>query len=144
MSDRQTFLASATVTVDAALHDIWAVWVDARAWVTWDDSLEKVDINGNFKQGNSLTLTTRWGQVVEATLASVTQGEEFTAELALPTGVVRRTHRMERAGALARVTHSVSAEIELSHQEDFTAKLWPALQETLGTSLINLAEIVGN
>lgn len=144
MSDRQTYVADATVTVDAALHDIWAVWVDARAWTTWDDSLEKVEIHGNFKEGNKLTLTPRSGHPLESTLVSVTQGEEFTSQVDLPFGVIRNSHRMERFGALAKITHAVTADIDPDHAEEFGAKVWPAMQDNLATSLINLVEIVGN
>ncbi|MPQ97191.1 polyketide cyclase [Modestobacter sp. I12A-02628] len=144
MPERQTFQADATVTVDAELHDIWAVWVDARAWTTWDDSLAAVDIDGNFKEGATLTLTPTSGDPVQATLVSVTQGEEFTDEVELPFGVVRTSHRMGRVGDLAQITHAVTAEVDTHHVADFATTVWPELRGGVAASLTNLAEIVGD
>jgi len=144
VSEREIFTAGATVTVDAARHDIWAMWVDVNAWTSWDEGVEKVELRGNFKEGNTFALTPRGGEPVEATIVSVTQGEEFVDEVRLPFGVIRTTHRMAPAGTRALVSHEVTAEIDAEAAPRFAGTIWPHLQAGLPTSLLNLADIVGD
>ncbi|CUU59342.1 Polyketide cyclase / dehydrase and lipid transport [Parafrankia irregularis] len=140
----QDFLASATVTVGANMHDIWAVWVDVNAWKSWDTGIESTKLHGNFKAGNTFTLTPAGGQPMEVTITSVTQGEEFSDETVLPFGTIRTSHRMEPLGGLVRLTHEVRAEIAEDAVEMFGVKIWPHLQSGLSTALNELAEIVAN
>lgn len=144
MPNMQKFIATATVTVDALAHDIWALWVDVNGWTTWDHGIEKIQLHGNFKEGNSFTLTPQGGDPLESTIVSVTQGEEFSDEAVLPFGSLRTYHRMEPIGPLVKVTHEVVAEINAQDAGFFGREIWPHLQSGLSVSLNNLVDIVGN
>ncbi len=143
MGERRTFLASATVTVDALVHDVWAVWVDVNGWSSWDSGLAASHRHGNFRVGEGFTLTPTGGEAVEAVLVSVTQGEEFTDEVALPAGTIRTAHRIAGSGPFVTITHEVRAEIDEDAAADFGAKAWPGLQAGLVTGLVDLADVVG-
>jgi hypothetical protein len=143
MSESRTFLAGATVTVDALVHDIWAVWVDVNGWPTWDDGLEKAQLHGNFKVGNGFTLKPEGADPVEATLVSVTQGEEFTDEVALPFGTIRTQHRLAELDELVAITHEIRAEIAGPQAGFFAEHIWPELQAGVSKALLSLADVVG-
>jgi hypothetical protein len=144
MSDTQKLTASATVTVNAKGYDVWAVWADVNAWKAWDDGIADIRLNGNFKEGNSFTLTPQGGEPVEVTLKTVTQGEEFSDETLLPPfGVLRGSHRIEQVGEdLVQVTHELVAEIKAHHLGVFVKAIWPDMQAGLASAVNNIADIV--
>jgi Polyketide cyclase / dehydrase and lipid transport len=144
MGDPQKFVASATVTVDAKMHDIWAVWVDVNGWKTWDAGIDSTQIEGNFKAGNSFLLKPQGGEPVTVTIKTVTQGEEFSDETVLPFGTIRTYHRMAKLGSLVSVTHEVEATIDPQSVGFFAKEIWPHMQTGLSESLNNLADIVAN
>jgi hypothetical protein len=144
MPDSQQFIASASVTVDALMHDIWALWADVNAWKSWDPGIESTRLNGNFKAGNSFTLKPQGADPMEVTIRTVTQGEEFSDETVLPFGSIRTYHRMEKVGRRVKLTHEVVATIEDDAVGFFAKEVWPHMQSGLSESLINVADIVGN
>ncbi|MFG2289517.1 SRPBCC family protein [Streptomyces sp. NPDC048595] len=144
MTETQRFVAQATVTVNALVHDIWAVWVDVNAWKTWDDGIDSTQLHGNFKAGNSYTLTPQGGPPLKVTLTSVTQGEEFSDETVLPFGTLVTHHRMEPLGSRIKVTHELVADIAGDSVPAFARDVWPHLQSGLSQSLVNLADLVGS
>jgi len=144
MSDTQKFVAAATVTVDALTHDIWAVWVDVNAWKNWNPGIDTVRMNGNFKQGTTISLTPSGGEQLEVVITEVAQGEYFTDETHLPFGVIRNHHRMEKVGDRVQITHEVVAEIGEEHVALFAKAIWPALQGDTSVGVLNIADLVGN
>ncbi|MGW1375045.1 SRPBCC family protein [Streptomyces sp. NPDC002446] len=144
MTDTQRFVAQAAVTVNALVHDIWAVWVDVNAWKNWDDGIDSTQLHGNFKAGNTYTLTPQGGEPLTVTLTSVTQGEEFSDEAVLPFGRLLTHHRMEPLGSRIKVTHELVAEIADEMVPVFAREVWPHLQSGLSQSLVNLADLVGS
>ncbi len=140
----QAFVASATITVNAKMGDVWAVWADVNAWTNWDDGIESVKLHGNFKTGTEITLTPLGAEPVTVVLTTVSQGEGFSDEAVLPFGTIRNHHAMAPAGDLVTITHEVRAEIGGEAATMFGAKIWPGMQEGVGQSLRNLADLVGN
>lgn len=144
MSDVQRFEAAATVTVDALMHDVWAVWADVNAWTNWNPGIDAVRMQGNFRTGTTVTLTPSGAGPVEVVITDVAQGEYFTDETRLPFGVLRNHHRMERIGERVRITHEVVAEIAEEHVALFGKAIWPALQRDTSVGVLNVADLVGN
>lgn len=142
MSDPQTFIAGATVTVDAKAHDIWALWVDVNGWKSWDAGIESSKLNGNFKEGNTFTLKPQGADPLEVTIKTVTQGEEFSDETVLPFGTIRNFHRMELVGRRVKITHEVEATIAGDAVGFFGKEVWPHMQAGVAESLGNIADIV--
>ncbi|MDQ1047527.1 SRPBCC family protein [Streptomyces sp. V4I2] len=142
MADTQKFVASATATVHAQAHDIWAVWVDVNAWKNWDDGIESTRLHGNFKAGNTFTLTPKGGEPMEVVLRTVTQGEEFSDETVLPFGNIVTRHRMQPLDGRVQLTHEVTAEIHCEMAPFFGKDIWPHLQSGLSSSLLGLADLV--
>jgi hypothetical protein len=144
MSEKESFVAAATVTVGARVGDIWAVWVDVNHWTSWDDGIEKIQLHGNFKAGNTFTLKPQGADPVECTIVSVSQGEEFLDEAVLPFGTIRTRHRLEPVGERVKITHEQVAEVNGDAAGFFGTEVWPNLQRGLAESLLNLADIVQN
>jgi hypothetical protein len=142
MSDTQSFVAAATVTANANLHDVWAVWADVNGWTNWDQGLERTEYRGHFRPGTRFTLVPQGGKPVEVTLKTVTQGEEFSDEAVLPFGVIRNFHRVEKLGARLKITHEVEAEISAPAVSRFAKEIWPHMQIGLPVSLNNIVGLV--
>lgn len=142
MSDIQQFVAAATVTADAGVHDVWAIWVDVNAWTNWDQGIERTEFRGHFRPGTRFTLVPQGGKPVEVTLKTVTQGEEFSDEAVLPFGVIRNFHRVEKLGARVKITHEVQAEIAADAVGFFAKEIWPHMQIGLAVSLNNIVGLV--
>lgn len=144
MSETRTFTAAASVTVEALIHDIWAVYVDVDGWTSWDDGLEKTRRHGAFTVGTTCTLVPRGADPVEATLVSVVQGEEFTGEVVAPFGTIRTQHRLRPLDDdYVLLTHEVTARIAADAAAGFAAQVWPGLQRGVSESLLSLADVVG-
>jgi hypothetical protein len=144
MPEPQTFFAAATMTVNAMMHDIWAVWVDVNAWKSWDPGIDSTEMRGNFKTGTTFTLRPQGGEPVQVLIKTVTQGEEFSDETALPFGLIRNYHRMEAHGHRVRITHEVEAEVTAGMESMFAKTIWPHLQGGVSLALGNIVDIVGN
>jgi hypothetical protein len=141
-NNTQTFFASATVTVDAPLHEIWALWADVNAWNTWDSGIEYTKLHGNFKEGNTFTVARKGTEPVEATITSVTQGEEFSDAAEHSFGVIRNSHRMQSLGDVVKLTHEIEAEVPGNEAPDFRRSLWREIQRSLSESLNEVVDTV--
>jgi len=142
MADTNTFVAAATMTTTASTADIWALWVDVRGWTNWDNGLERIEMKGNFKAGNSFELTPRGGEPITVNIKTVTQGEEFSDEAVLPFGTIRTYHRMETIGKRVKLTHEIHAEIASEAAGFFEKEIWPHMQSGLPESVNNIVGIV--
>lgn len=143
MSDTQQFVAAATVTLNASVNDVWAIWVDVNAWTNWDQGIERTEMRGNFKAGTTFSLTPQGGQAIQVTIKTVTQGEEFSDEAVLPFGTIRTYHRVEPLGERLKMTHEVVADIKADAVGFFEKEIWPHMQIGLPVSLNNIVSIVG-
>jgi hypothetical protein len=141
MSETRTFFASSTVTVNALLHDLWAMWVDVNAWDSWDSSIDSTEMRENFKAGTTFVLTPKGAEPTRVTITTVSQGEEFSDEAVLPFGTIRKSHRLEPFGELVKVTHEIEAEINSDHAPLFSKSVWPGMQLNLSESLNEMIDI---
>lgn len=142
MSNNIKFHAAYTVTADASVHDIWAIWADVNNWVSWDNGIAHAEMRDNFKTGNSFSLTPQGGEPIQVYLKSVTQGEEFSDEAVLPFGVIRNSHHMQAIGKKVQLTHEVHAEISEEASGFFAKEIWPHMQTGLPESVNNIISII--
>jgi hypothetical protein len=142
MLERQQFVAAATVTANARAHDVWAIWSDVGAWANWDQSLDRTEYRGAFRSGARFVVVPHGGEAVEARLRTVTPDVEFSDEMALPFGVIRRSHRVEQLGVRVKITHELQADIETRAAPFFAKEVWPHMQIGLPVSLNNLVGLV--
>ena len=142
MLNKIQFVASYTATTEATIHDIWAIWMDVNNWHTWDNGISKAEILGNFKVGNSFSLTPQGGKPVLVKLKTVTEGEEFSDEALLPFGVIRNYHKIEPNGKKVVLTHKIEAEINEDSSGFFQTEIWPHMQDGLPDSVKNIIALV--
>ena len=142
MSTKVKFYASYTATSDALAHDVWAIWTDVNNWKNWDHGIAHTEIKDSFKAGNTFSLTPQGGEPIEITLKTVTQGEEFSDEAALPFGTIRNVHHMRSVGTKLQLTHEIHADIEEESAGFFGKEIWPHMQSGLPEAVINLLSLV--
>jgi hypothetical protein len=142
MPDKQQFVATATVTANVDVRDVWAVWEDVNAWANWDQGLDRTEYRGTFRPGTRYTLVPHGGEAVEAMLKTVTPGAEFSDEVILPFGVLRRFHRVEKLGPRVKISHELQAEIEERAATFFAKEIWPHMQIGLPVSLNNIVGLI--
>lgn len=142
MSDTEQFFATETTTINADPSDISAIWVDINGWPRCDDGLESTKFSETFRAGSSFELTPRGGEALTVTLRSVTQGEEFSDEAALPFGKIRNAHRLMSINGKVEVTHEIQALINKPDAGFFAEEIWPHMRNGLAGALSNIRRII--
>jgi uncharacterized protein YndB with AHSA1/START domain len=94
-----------TVTTSAGAATVWRHWSDMAAWPSWNDGIEKIEIDGPFAVGTRFTMTPPGDDPVEMRITDIEPGESFTDEMDAGDFVVRTVHRLERVADGTRVVY---------------------------------------
>ena len=124
-----------SVETSADERAVWELWSTIDRWVEWDTSVQKVTLDGPFEVGVEGTMHIEGMPPLDFRLTEVEPGVGFVDETAIPGGVVRFGHRLERVGDRVRVTHRVEI--------DGPGELGPAITEDVPEAmeaLVRLAE----
>jgi hypothetical protein len=85
---------------------IWRVWADVPRWGEWNPDIERVELDGSFAAGGTITMTSRGQDPVVLRIAEAVEPERFVDEADLGEVVVRTEHRVERLdGERVRVVY---------------------------------------
>lgn len=106
---------------------VWAHYADVSRWLTWDEALEQVRLEGPFAAGTTGQLTVAGQPPLAFTLTEVTNGHMFITQTRLgPVGVTVR-HTLERLFGGCRIVH----ELEVSGPDagGWSARLAPSVQQ---------------
>jgi uncharacterized protein YndB with AHSA1/START domain len=85
-----------SVETTASPDALWRYWSDVPGWPTWNDGIEKIELDGPFAVGTMFTMTPPGQEAVVMRIQEIVPGELFTDEMDAGDFVVRTVHRLER------------------------------------------------
>lgn len=88
-----------SVETTASPAAIWRLWADVDGWPSWNGDIERIEIDGPFESGSTITMTPFGQDAVVLRLAEVSEGELFVDEAELSDIVIRTVHRIDRVGS---------------------------------------------
>jgi hypothetical protein len=95
-------------TTSAAPWQLWARYRDPLTWAEWDDQIEDVTFDGEFRLGAVGTIKPVGGPRTRFRMTAVTEGVSFTDVTALPLARMRFDHWIEAGAGTTTFTHRVS------------------------------------
>src|SRR5581483_1594109 len=132
------YRAETTATTEA----LWRHWSDVSGWPAWNAGIEKIDVDGPFAVGTTITMTPPGEDPVALRLVEVVPGASFTDELDAGDFIVRTTHKLEPLpGGRTRVVYRT--EISGPAAGEVGPQLGPAITADFPdvvAALIRLAE----
>jgi uncharacterized protein YndB with AHSA1/START domain len=75
---------------------IWRLWADVHGWPEWNADLANAELEGEFRPGSTIRMTSVEGEVVELRIAETDEPVLFVDEADLGAVTVRTTHRVDR------------------------------------------------
>ncbi len=91
---------------DVTAEAVWEAWADVERWGEWNADIERIEIDGPFAVGATITMTPRGGDAVSLRVAEATPGSVFVDEAELGGAVVTTTHLVEPVGeGRVRITY---------------------------------------
>ncbi|MFE0510561.1 SRPBCC family protein [Streptomyces sp. NPDC058964] len=119
---------------------IWRHWSDVAAWPTWNDGVEKIEIDGPFVVGTTFTMTPPGDEPIQMRLTEVVPDELFTDVMDAGDFVVRTVHRLEPLPTgLTRITYRT--EITGPAAEQVGPQLGPAITADFPDVVAALAKV---
>jgi uncharacterized protein YndB with AHSA1/START domain len=89
---------------------IWQRWADVERWPEWNGDVDRIELDGPFATGGTITMTTAEQETVELRIAEAVEGELFVDEADVDGTIVRTTHRIDRLdGDRVRVVYRLEA-----------------------------------
>ncbi|MFB7666021.1 SRPBCC family protein [Kitasatospora sp. NPDC056138] len=82
------------IETDAAREAIWRLWADVENWGSWNAGIEKIEFQGPFTEGASITMTPPGEEPVALRVTEAREGELFTDEARFGGLVLSTTHRL--------------------------------------------------
>ena len=114
------------IETTAAPEAIWRVWADVPRWGEWNPDIERIELDGPFAEGSTITMTPRGQEPIELRIAEAVEPERFVDEADLGDVVVRTLHRAERLeGDRVRVVYRM--EISGPAADTMGPELGPAI-----------------
>ncbi len=93
------------VTTSADTQALWRHWSDMAAWPTWNEGIEKIEIDGPFAVGTRFTMTPPRDEPVQMQIVDIVPGASFTDEMDAGDFTVRTVHRLEPRADGTRVVY---------------------------------------
>jgi uncharacterized protein YndB with AHSA1/START domain len=87
--------AAHSIETSAAPEAIWRLWADVPRWPEWNADLARAELEGEFRAGSTIRMTSNDGDSVELRIAAAVEQELFVDEADLGSVTVRTTHRVE-------------------------------------------------
>jgi SAM-dependent methyltransferase len=84
------------IETTASPEAIWRVWVDVPRWGEWNPDIERIELDGPFAAGSTITMTPRGQEPIELRIAEAVEPARFVDEADLGDVVVRTLHRAQR------------------------------------------------
>lgn len=127
-----TFEHEQTVTTSAHPDAVWALWSDVGSWHRWDETVERVALEGHFAEGAAGTLCLSDGQELPFALEIVEPHRRFLDRTHLDGLVIRTDHEVSAAETGAEVTVRVAVD------GDAAEKVGPLVVQDAAASLAAL------
>lgn len=95
-------------TTTATPAQLWQRYRDPATWSEWDDQVEDVVFDGEFRLGASGSIKPVGGPRTGFRMTEVTEGVSFTDVTSLPLAKMRFDHWIESGASETTFTHRVS------------------------------------
>ena len=129
-----------SVETGASAGTLWRHWSDVAGWATWNEGIEKIEIDGLFQVGTTFTMTPPGEDPIPMRLTEVVPGEQFTDEMDAGDFVVRTVHRLDPiAAGRTRITYRTEITGPLADQVG--PELGPAITADFPEVLAALARV---
>lgn len=89
-----------SIETSASPKAVWRLWADVTGWPKWNADLAEAELDGEFRAGSTIRMTSNDGDTVELRIAEAVEPERFVDEAELGTITVRTTHQVEPAGRI--------------------------------------------
>jgi uncharacterized protein YndB with AHSA1/START domain len=133
--------AEHSIETNAAPEAVWRQWADVPRWPEWNGDLAQAELEGEFREGGTIRMTSQDGDLVELRIAEAAEPQQFVDEADLGSVVVRTTHRAERAGDRTRIVYRM--EISGPDADTVGPELGPQISGDFPDVLQALAERAG-
>jgi uncharacterized membrane protein len=88
--------AEHSIETGASPDAIWRLWADVPGWPEWNADLARAKLEGEFRGGSTIRMTSGEGDAVELTIAEADEPVQFVDQAELGGITVRTTHRVDR------------------------------------------------
>jgi hypothetical protein len=124
----------------ASAAEVFRLWSDVPNWPTWDEGLEKTELDGPFAAGTPGRLTPAGQSALPFSIVEVRPGVGFSDETPIPGATLRFIHCVEEAGAgRVKITHRV--EIDGPAADEIGATMGAELAEGMPHTVAALAAL---
>lgn len=115
-----------TVSTKASPEAVWNLWSHPETWPVWDEGLEEVRLEGEFRRGAQGFLKPKGGPKMSYRLEEVTPLASFADLTRLFFTDIRFIHSIRRSSGTT---------IEVTHRVEISGLLTFLLRRTLGAEL---------
>ncbi len=99
---------SHTETTKAEPAAIWQRWTNVAGWPKEDQNLEKAELVGEFKVGNTIAIKPKGSPKSRVVITEVTPNQSFATQGSIPLGKLIVAHKVEKGGAQTNFTHTIT------------------------------------
>jgi polyketide cyclase/dehydrase/lipid transport protein len=126
-----------TIETDARPTEIWRLYSDVSTWSTWDQGIERVELDGPFQVGSTGRMKPAGQETLPFRLVQVEENRVFADETEVAGVVLRFTHSIDALDdGRTRLTHRVS--ITGPAAEQVAPGLGPAVTAGIPTTMATL------
>ncbi len=100
--------AEHTLVTDASKSSIWKAWVDVEKWNKWDECVEWVRLDGEFKVGTTYTLKPKGTPEAKTLIIDCQPLKSFADVTKLPMAQMEFAHELKEESDGLHVTHRVT------------------------------------
>jgi Polyketide cyclase / dehydrase and lipid transport len=129
------------VESDVTAAAVWEAWAAVDRWGEWNADIERIEIDGPFAVGATITMTPRGGDPVALRVAEATPGSGFVDEAEVGGALVTTAHLVEPAGG-GRVRIAYRTEISGPAAAEVGPALGPAITGDFPETIAALVEFV--
>jgi hypothetical protein len=131
--------AEHSIEAGASRESIWRLWADVPRWSEWNADLARAELEGEFRPGSTIRMTSHEGDVVELQIAKAEEPSLFVDQADLGSITVQTTHRVDRLdGDRVRIVYRM--EITGPDADTVGAELGPQISGDFPDVLKALAE----
>lgn len=103
-----SWVTEASAVTAAAPEQVWALWVDVAGWSSWDQTVERAELDGPFEQGARGLLKPAGGPATRFTITELTPNRSFSNRASLPLGSLEFSHTLTPGADGTRIVHRVT------------------------------------
>lgn len=87
---------------------VWAAWADVANWTQWHDDVEKMEMDGPFTAGTTMTMHLKGGPSPKIKLTEVRLERNFTDVTKFPGALMTDYHLLEETPEGLKITNVIT------------------------------------